>query len=117
MNLNALYAYRTADQLLDLSVLPRRRLQQISDEAAAAGDLEVVAVIDTLLAGEQPTYIAPDVVEAIHRRLGGEATIEDALAMIDLLQDHGHLVDGWLVITDQQWDDLASEIPFREDEA
>jgi len=115
MNINNLYAFRTADQLLDLRVLPRPQLRAIRDEAAAVLDLEVVAVIGTLLAGEEPTYIAPDVTGAIRRRLGGEATIEDAEYLEWLLVDRGHLPNGWLVITSERWDELAAEIPVREE--
>jgi hypothetical protein len=43
--------------------------------------------------------------------------MEDAEYLKWLLVDRGHLVNGWLVITAERWDELASEIPVREDEA
>jgi hypothetical protein len=117
VNRNDLYAYRTPHDLLDLRVLPGSQLRDIRDASVALGDLEIVAVIDTLLADEEPSYIAPNVLGQIRRRLGGDATADDVEHMKWLLVDSGHLHDGWLVITAERWDELASEIPVREEES
>ena len=120
MNITDLYEFYTGGERgsvrKDLRDLTRLELSDLREDAAIYDDLECVAVVDTILAGEHPVYIAGAITSEVRRRLGDSATDADAVAMRRLLADQGHLTRGWLVITSQRWDELASEIPIRDEE-
>jgi len=111
MNFESLYLVTDGENTIDLRELSIDQLHAWSDDAATAGDLQTVAIIDTILAYEEPKFIGNEpTVEAIRSRVGDECDEALAIAFIDVLADRGHLHHGWLVITDQHWDDLLSDV-------
>lgn len=108
MTLDDLYRFQTSDGMLDLRELAPDRLRACYDESAAHGDLHCVAVIETLLAGEEPVYLGGNVLEEIRARLGDECNEIDAERFKWRLVDLEHFTpSGWLVITEARWDELA----------
>jgi hypothetical protein len=111
MNFEALYLASNGEYDIDLRELSINQLHAWSDDAATAGDLQTVAIIDTMLAHEDPKFIGTEgIVENIRMRVSDSCDATFAVSLIDVLTDLGHLHNGWLVITDQNWDDLVSDL-------
>jgi hypothetical protein len=97
----------TDAETVDVRTLSAERLEALGNEAAAAGDATLSAVICMMQAGAEPIRI--EGLATIRAMMGGDATEVDAEIMLDLLRTWGHITDGWLCITDALWADLDSE--------
>jgi hypothetical protein len=102
-----LTAEGTDTETVDVRTLSAERLKALGEEAAAAGDASLSAVICMMQEGAEPIRI--ESCETIRAMMGDEATEADAEIMLDLLRTWGHLHNGWLCITDAVWADLDSE--------
>ena len=92
---------------VDVRTLNADRLESLSDESAAAGDASLSAVICMVVAGAEPIRIEGR--ETIRAMMGDEAAETDAEIMLELLRKWGHIVDGFLCITQEAWADFDSE--------
>jgi hypothetical protein len=97
----------TATESVDIRTLNADQLESLNDEAAAAGDASLSAVICMVLAGAEPIRIEGR--ETIRAMMGDEADETDAEVMLELLRKWGHIVDGFLCITEDAWADFDSE--------
>ena len=97
----------TDTESVDIRTLNADRLESLKDEAAAAGDASLSAVICMVLASAEPIRIEGR--ETIRTMMGDEADETDAEIMLELLRKWGHIVNGFLCITEDAWANLDSE--------
>jgi hypothetical protein len=94
-------------ETVDLRNLSADRLEALGNEADAAGDAELSAVIGMMLDGAEPIRIGD--LETIRAMMSEEAAEAEAEIMLTLLCEWGHMIEGWLCISSSAWSDLGSE--------